>query len=92
MPTTCDIYFENNPFKIIYTDQFLRGVVISTLTSSKKVRGIFLKITGKGHTHWIQGFGKQRQSFRGDEEYLYEKMPLAGGIANRGKRRYFYIL
>lgn len=26
MPTTCDIYFENNPFKIIYTDQFLRGV------------------------------------------------------------------
>lgn len=79
MPTTCDIDFENNPQKVIYAGQLLRGTVRLTLTEEKTVRGIYIRIDGKAYAHWSTGSGKNRRSYSGSEDYLTEKTYFLGG-------------
>lgn len=78
MPTTCEIDFENNPEKVLYAGQLLRGTIQLSLTSQKIVRGIYILILGKAHCHWTKGSGKNRKSYTGNEEYLEEKTYLYG--------------
>lgn len=90
MSATCVVDFENNPSKIVYTDQYLRGTVIMALTKTKTVRGVFMKITGKGQTHWTRSVGKQHKSYGGEEQYLDGKIYLAGCVGNLGKKNCIY--
>lgn len=78
MPTTCDIDFENNPEKVLYAGQLLSGTIKLTLTSEKRVRGVYVQITGKGYCHWTKGSGKNRSEYTGREYYLDEKTYLYG--------------
>lgn len=82
MPTTCEIDIEDNPYKVIHSGQLLCGTVTLKLTKNKKIRGIFIKITGSAHAHWTTG-GKNSSSYTRDEDYLNEKKYLLGG--NLGK-------
>lgn len=79
MPTTCDIDFENNPLKVIYAGQQLRGTVQLTLTEEKKVRGVYIQIRGEAYAHWTKKRGKRTKHYTGEEEYLNEKTYFVGG-------------
>lgn len=79
MPTTCEIGFENNPSKVVYSGQLLRGSVQLSLTESKTVRGVFIKICGEAYCHWTTGSGKNRKSYTGKEDYLQERTYFMGG-------------
>lgn len=94
MPTTCEIDFEN-PEKVFYAGQLLRGTVRLTLTKEKKVRGVYVKIFGRAYAYWTEyctiDHDRNRNrnsnssssghyvSFSGDEDYLDEKTYFVGG-------------
>lgn len=86
MPTTCDIEFENNPQKVVYAGQLLRGTVRLTLTEEKNVRGIYIRIYGKAYAHWSRGSGKSRRTYTGEEHYLNETTYFVGGRDGNGMR------
>lgn len=52
MSTTCEIEFENNPDKVIYAGQLLRGTVWLTSTERKRIRVVYIQISGKAVTRW----------------------------------------
>lgn len=39
-PTSCDIYFDNNPSRVFYGGQLLNGRVVLKLFKEKTVRGL----------------------------------------------------
>lgn len=39
-PTSCDIYFDNNPSRVFYGGQLLSGRVVLKLFKEKTVRGL----------------------------------------------------
>lgn len=78
MPTLIDIDLENNPEKVLYAGQLLRGTIKLATTSEKRVRGIYVQITGKGYCRWSKGSGKSRNTYTGREYYLDEKTYLYG--------------
>lgn len=94
MPTTCEINFENNPLRVLYTGQWLRGSVDLNLTEAKTVRGIYINIHGSAHSHWSQGSGKSRKSYTGHEQYLDERTNFVGGSTGREQNDYilFFFL
>ena len=79
MPTTCVFILENNPMKVIYTGQLLRGIARITLTNGKTVRGIYVNIYGTAHAKWSKSAGKSRIVHTGDEDYLNERTYFVGG-------------
>lgn len=79
MTTRCGVEFENNPSRVIYSGQMLRGTVHLVLTSEKNVRGIYIRVTGQGHTHWTEGSGDSRKSYWGNEDYFNALFYLVGG-------------
>ncbi|XP_055312538.1 arrestin domain-containing protein 17-like [Sitodiplosis mosellana] len=79
MPTTCIVDFENNPEKVIYAGQLLRGTVQLTLTEEKNVRGVFIQIRGEAYAHWSKKKGKRTKNYTGEEIYLDEKTYFVGG-------------
>lgn len=79
MPTSCEIEFENNPMKVIYAGQLLRGTVQLSLTEEKTVRGVYIRIHGKAYTHWTTGSGDNRKTYTGSEDYLDERTYFVGG-------------
>lgn len=79
MPTTCNITFDNNPQKVCYSGTLLQGSVFLTLTNSKSVRGLFIKIKGDAHARWSEGSGKNKRTYTGEETYLNERTYFAGG-------------
>lgn len=68
MTVTCNIEFENNPNKIVYAGQVLRGTVGLTFSEPKTVRSIYIRIYGKGYCRWKQGKNYQT----GREDYFNE--------------------
>lgn len=93
MPTTCEIAFEN-PEKVFYAGQLLRGTVRLTLTKQKKVRGVYVKIFGRAYAYWTEycsvDHDRNRDpnrtsnsghhvSYSGEEDYLNEKTYFVGG-------------
>lgn len=79
MAIECFIDFENNPSKVVYTGQLLRGNVQLKLTEPKNVRGVYIKIKGKAYAHWTEGSGDNRKSYTGEEEYINERTYFVGG-------------
>lgn len=74
MSTTCDIEFENNRLKIVYTGQVLRGTVRLNLMDTINVRSVYIRVNGKAFAQWRVG-----QSYTtAQEKCLDEKMQLAG--------------
>lgn len=51
MPTTCVIAFEN-PNRVYYAGQLLRGTVNLTLIEVEKVRSVYVRIYGRAYAHW----------------------------------------
>lgn len=78
MPTTCVLDFENNPEKVVYAGQLLRGSIHLTLTSEKTVRGVYILIIGEASCQWTKGAGSSRKKYTGSEVYLEQKTYLFG--------------
>lgn len=79
MPTRCRVEFENNPSRVIYSGQILRGTVHLVLTREKNVRGIYIRVVGQGHTYWTEGTGDDKKSYGGNEDYFNALVYLVGG-------------
>lgn len=79
MPTTCIVEFENNPQKVVYAGQLLRGTVQLTLTEEKNARGVYIEIRGEAYAHWTKKKGKRTKHYNGEEEYLNERTYFVGG-------------
>lgn len=94
MPTTCDIIFEN-PERVFYAGQLLRGNVRLKLTKEHKVRGVYIQIFGRAYAYWTEychtDHNRHRNnstnrsssghhvSYTGEEDYLDEKTYFVGG-------------
>ena len=78
MSIDCVIDFENNPSKILYAGQLLRGTVRLTLREEKKVRGVYIRIYGKGYCRWSRQRGRKTVHYVGNELYLNETTYLVG--------------
>lgn len=83
MPTTCTINFENNPMKVIYSNQMLRGTIHLNLTRTKNVRGVYICISGKASAKWEEYSKSSSDShewdtFKGKEDYLNERTYFIG--------------
>lgn len=76
MSVACEIDFENNPNKIIYTGQVVRGTVRLTLNEEKNVRGVYIRIYGKAYCRWTRRRG--RVTYVGKQNYLNETTYLIG--------------
>ncbi|XP_055295698.1 arrestin domain-containing protein 17-like [Sitodiplosis mosellana] len=74
MSATCVIEFEDNPRKIIYAGQLLRGMVRLNLTENTNVRSVYVRIKGKAFASWKSG----KTKVEAKEKYLDEKMYLVG--------------
>lgn len=60
MPTTCEIEFENNPLKVIYSGETLRGIVHLLVTSEKVIKKGSVKIVGEGNVRWTEHLQRQK--------------------------------
>lgn len=55
MSASCEIEFENNPRKIVYAGQLLRGTVLINLMKKTNVHNLYIRITGKVYACWYEG-------------------------------------
>lgn len=72
MYSQCEIEFENNPGKIVYAGQLLRGTVRLNLTDYTTIRGVYIHKKGKANASWR--VGKTHVSAK--ENYLDAKVYL----------------
>lgn len=88
--TTCKIEFENNPRKVVYAGQTLRGTVRLNLTKSKLVRSLYIRIHGRAYVHWVDGTNDNRKVrvFTGNEDYFSERTNFLGGYTGNEYRLY----
>lgn len=78
MPTACEIEFENNPMKVIYAGQLLRGTVQLNIVEDKHVRGVYIQICGTASVNWVDVVGNNRRRYTGNQDYLNERTYLVG--------------
>lgn len=74
MPTTCNIEFENNPMKVVFAGQLLRGTVQLIVANQKNVCGVYVYIHGGASVQWKEG----RREVTGNEVYLSQQMYFVG--------------
>ena len=74
MSVVCDIEFKNNPEKIVYAGQLLRGTVRLNLPEKANVLAVYIRIKGKGYASWNQGKSK----IESKEKYLDGRTYLVG--------------
>ncbi|XP_055604993.1 arrestin domain-containing protein 3-like [Uranotaenia lowii] len=80
----CDIRFDNNPNGIFNAGDVVSGSVTLTLTQLKKVKGVYLLITGFAETFWNDKVPhgpknkKMKANFKGREEFITHKTYLIG--------------
>lgn len=67
--TECEIGFENNPMKVIYAGQLVRGLVRLYFKKEKRIRGIYIHIFGKAYATWTK-YCRHFESYSGKEEYF----------------------
>ncbi|XP_031628231.1 arrestin domain-containing protein 17-like [Contarinia nasturtii] len=87
MGPNCVINFENNPDKVVYSNDLLHGNVQLRLTEAKTVRSVFIKFSGDSHTEWYikkrdrssNHNRTKRRYYRGHENFLTKRISLAGG-------------
>lgn len=76
MSMTCDIVFEDNPMKVVYAGQRLRGTVRLNLMDKITVRSVYIRISGKVFAQWQY---TQTSTVFIKETCLDERLQLAGG-------------
>ncbi|XP_055324776.1 arrestin domain-containing protein 17-like [Sitodiplosis mosellana] len=80
MPITCEINFENNPQKVIYSGQMmLRGSVQLNLSAEKNVRGVYIELFGGECASWTSGIGRYQKSYIAEELYLNKRIYFVSG-------------
>lgn len=79
MSVICQIEFENNPSKVVYSGQLLRGNVYLTLTQITSFRNISVRICGDAYSRWTDGFSDDEKTYTGNENYLNERIYLVRG-------------
>lgn len=92
MPTTCEIQFDNNPMKVVYAGQLLRGTVRLTITGQKDVRGVYIEIRGKAYARWTEGTGDNRKTYTGSEDYLNERTYFVGGSSGNELHSHMHVM
>ncbi|XP_031621629.1 uncharacterized protein LOC116339736 [Contarinia nasturtii] len=83
MTTICKIEFVDNPRKVVYAGQVLRGTVKLILTKVKKLRSLYIRIHGRAYVHWVDGTNDSRKVrvFTGNEDYFSERKSFVGGYS-----------
>lgn len=79
MGTKCEIEFDNNPSKVIYSGRTLHAVVSVTLANLTTVHSIYVKLIGEANANWQVRSGSNRRiskSYTGSEKYLDERINL----------------
>lgn len=79
MTIECSIGFEDNPSRCYYSGQSLRALVHLTITEPKKVRGVFIQLSGTGSVRWSKQAGRTRKTYKGEEDYLDVRKYVLGG-------------
>lgn len=79
MSAICTIEFENNPTKVVYSGQLLRGNVHIILNKMISVKNISLRISGDAYSRWTDGFSDDETTYTGSENYLNERIYLMRG-------------
>ncbi|XP_053691033.1 arrestin domain-containing protein 17-like [Sabethes cyaneus] len=80
----CDIRFDNNPNGIFKAGDKVTGSVVLTLTQLKKVRGVYLLVTGYADTFWSDKVPhgpknkKTKANFKGHEDFIKHKLYFVG--------------
>lgn len=76
----CEIEFEKNPSKVVYSGQLVRGNVHLTLTeATESVQNISLRFRGAAYCRWTDGFQDDKETFTSSENYLNERIYLVRG-------------
>lgn len=85
--STCEIEFDN-PMKVFYSGQLMRGTVQLNLTKQKKVRRIYMHLYGGAYASWTEYFcldfgfhnwySDHRKTFSGKEVYLNDGTYFVG--------------
>lgn len=78
MSTTCKISFDNNPEKVFYAGQLLKGTVDLHFKSNKSVRCIYVRVQGFGFVHWKE----HRRPCQGNEDYMNAMTCFVGSFNN----------
>lgn len=74
MSATCDIEFENNPRKIVYAGQLLRGAVRLNFPEETNAIALYIRIKGKAYARWNHG----NSTIVANEQYLDKRTYLVG--------------
>lgn len=77
MPKFCKITFEN-PHKVFYSGQWLRGTVKLSLIREKTIRSIYIEVSGEGYAYWK----KDKKKYTANRKYLQERIYLIKGGTN----------
>lgn len=72
MPTICEIEFENNPNKVFFTGELVRGVVSITLSKKQMFKAIFIQFSGKSVTGWWT----LEESFSSEQIFFNQQLDL----------------
>lgn len=90
MSTSCEFNFINNPERVYYAGELLKGTVHLSLKSKTTVRGVYVEIYGKAYAHWTKTHyerdydGEEHRYTRyyyGEESYLGLKEYFIGGTS-----------
>lgn len=75
MSVTCKVQFHDNPMKVFYAGQMVRGNVRLILTQAKKVHCLYIRIHGRAYVHWVDSTSDSRKVrvFSGNEDYFSER-------------------
>lgn len=70
-PPICDISFDDNSHGVFFAGQTLSGQVEITVPKAKKVKSVFLKITGQSRVRWAESNNTGSSvNYTGREEYV----------------------
>lgn len=95
MPTNCKIDFQDNPMKIVYAGELLRGTVRLTLTKEKCVRAVYIRLCGHASVRLddpARGYSSNRQNYLNKAICLIRRNngKFYSGVYIFGTRIYLY--
>lgn len=93
--STCEVEFVDNPMKVFYSGQLMRGTVQLNIVKQKKVRRIYIHVYGAAYASWTEyfwfDFGLQnwcsdyQKTFSGKEVYLNDGTYFVGAPENNNE-------
>lgn len=92
MTILCRVEFVDNPKRVYYAGQKLRGRVRLSLTNPLLVRGIFVEVSGQASCKWFKGTGANKREYSGHETYLNLCKYLLGSQGGNYTHTHYTIL